>query len=141
MRSSILLASTIYCIANVSIVNADASFYANHWHHDYRPFTSSNRARINRSRRHFETGEDINFSQQYAVLPAVRNKRNKIVISATFRPKQETLLSGTVRVLADALEDYLVGFCVGYAIGVIVGIPKSVFTPNGAGNFCVTPVL
>lgn len=43
----------------------------------------------------------------------------------------EKMVSGTVRVLADALEDYILGFCLGCTAGAIFGLPGTILGSSG----------
>lgn len=133
-RSALCL--LLFLVLGIAETKASASLYVDHWHQDY-PFAASYNNRIVRSRRSLLSVQNDNLHHGL-VVPAARKTtiRSPSFASDSFdrlRPEQK-VVTGTVRVLTDALGDFIVGFCAAYAVGTVVGLPDFVFRPFGTGT-------
>jgi hypothetical protein len=122
-------ASIVFLLFRAIGVKANASFYSRHWHHAS-PNSAFYRDRITQSRASLAL-------RRKRVSYLMSDSRKRQCLNSTpprsfdrMKPP-EKMVSGTVRVLADALEDYIVGFCIGITVGAGLEFPRVVLRSSG----------
>jgi len=116
-------------------VQSDPSLYSQTWHRHHLgspifalPWYED---RVSRSRTLLAMGQ----SRGWSLLSEDRNRRrsrNSPPSRSFDRMKtSEKVVYGTIRVLADTIEDYIVGFVIGLTIGAVLTLPKVILRSSG----------